>query len=1197
MKSSLKTTVNHDHDTTNENTTNSDNNHFKLQNTSSIETLPKYREQNDLTKSSSNYKVNSQHAIRQDKMIFIPKLNISTLNITNTLPSPDSDYTNFDHKSKSLMNSNPKKSNREIWVHPNTTTWKDKYKHDTSTAQMAILKNLTQIKLKLNNTIIHISNQQKKLSYHSHSLPPTCTQIKYTQPKSNLKLSSDIKFNVCINDIFKDSARTGWHHKLRTNSKDMNNMPLTSYSHKKNSEVKYYQKHDSQPHANSFFRNFITHDAVNILRNLKLLFPNNNIFSKISQNSLQIRLYHQKETKSNTGYIPGVNPIICQNQFDLFMANTSSHHFEMTKNYTQENKIRHSKTQSTANNLQVITDNPVRTVSSYDTNTDCTLRNYRPYSYKRETSRIRALETKKKYNNQNRQNSVKPTMINTPKHYISQILDTNGESPQTKLKFKIVSAQTKIKFKPFRSHNKVLDSRGFSEEEDKTNDSNLSRAKRPKIISHSIDSIIRKQSPTQNQYPVSNTNPMDKKVVETSGDNNALTLQTAKAIHKTIKRHMVDNDASIIHREKSIVKTLKNSDFKFISNEVQLHSFDDKLPRYIASCFTKHVLPTYFCDACLYQTGVKARFTQHHITQKHLNNLDIWVNNQVKSNRTPTIKDKLVCVNQSSTQTSEIVLDLPSNTQILVPENLENKNKTLLDISQIQDFSNKEMLILKSEEYIIMKITELIPNPYRTEIIEMVKILGISKRDNSMIITRSHTFTASEHWIAIKYSQLLSKNNPRDYLLDRWSNNDHSFVFKSHLERIEIQTISGAARVLFDILAPATIPIEYLCMLAVLMTDQKHLFFLTRVTLQDDHMIDLLLRNGVLTLSKLVTQRTSQNSILQTLLIPTRQQIATKFPNTIWEKPVIPIPVDEKEITRKILIQAEKRRNSSTLCIEGLQKSCTNKCLRKLFLPFGHITGIFKITKNTAIVYFSQRFKAKLAMRKLNGSTFEGQSITMTMVSGIQAPDIISRNRLNADIEATLSNNLSHNNATPTLDNVTNECQNISIDIRLQNFNDNAWEIIAMEDITLHPYSQYNIKVKISQDNLVKQFKSLGQQEKFVVTCGLCPYPQIIEGIYNTQKSITNITVRNSSQRLLTFVKGIPIQGLTAHTCNFVSQNITKHNPNQFLRHPTQLSCSHDLTQWHATTKTFQKMNAWKKRFNINNTETHNTLINYWNID
>ena len=694
--------------------------------------------------------------------------------------------------------------------------------------------------------------------------------------------------------------------------------------------------------------------------------------------------------------------------------------------------------------------------------------------------------------------------------------------------------------------------------------------------SSSTNSLLREQTHKHaQQYAISNITPLNQKVSESSSTNNAIiSLHTNR-----ITSHIVDKNDSIINREKRIVKTLKNSDFKFISNNDQLHSFDNKLPRYITSCFTSHVSPTYFCDACTYQTGVKSRFNQHHLTQKHLNNLEVWINNQVKTRTTPNnphnIKDEMVCEKQPNTQSSDIVLDQLSNIPKALNKNDTKDFQTINDIQipgkhevvkKQQNISIQEMLVLKSQEYIISKITELVPTPCRAQIINLLNILGISKDVQTMIITHSSTFKASKHWIAVKYFHLLSKSNLRDYLLDKWSHNDHSFVFKSHLERIEIQTISGAARDLFDILAPSSIPIEYLCMLAVLMTDQKHLFFMTQITLEDNHIINLLLRDGVLTLSKLFTQLTSKKTTSPKVLNHTSQHIAAKFPNTTREKTVIPDSThrlqNDDEKTRKILIQAEKLRDNSTLCVKGLQRNCTNTCLRRLFLPFGHITKIFKITNTTAIVKFSKRFKAKLAMKELNGSTFEGQSITMTMTNSIQATKIENLNTIHSDIDSKLVEDL-----TPTVDNnvtsstVAYECQNIPIDMRLQDFNNNAWEIISMEDITLNPYSQYNIKVKISQDNLEEQFKSLWQHTNFVVTCGLCPYPQVIEGSYKTQDFITNITVRNSSQVLLTFEKGIPIQGLAAHTCIFVSRSITQHNPNHYLKHPENFLCSHNLTQ------------------------------------
>ena len=460
MTSSLQTAVKNDHDKTNRNITNSDNNHFILQNISSIDSLANKRKQYNLPRSISISLVNSNSAIKQNNMEINPKMSTST---PNTLVSSDRNYNTLDDRSKSLVISNPNRSTKEFWVHPDKTILGKKYIHDS---------NLTRLKLKLNNTIIHISNQQKKLANHGHSLPPTCTQTNYGQPKSNLKLSRDIIFSNCIYDICKDSNQTGWQQNLRTKSNGMNNTSIISYIHNSNFSEKYCYKHNLHPHANSVFRNFITRDAIDILKNLKLIFPNNYIFSKISDDSLQVRLYDQKATTSDTDFFPCVSTITFQDQFNLFDANSSSHHFKMTKHYEHWNRTTSSKNIN-ANTLKDSNNGPEKTGSICSTNTDRSIRNYRPYSSNMEKRRLWALYKVKKYNDRYMQHSVQPTVITTPNGNISQIPSYNIGSAQTKIKFKIVSAQTKIKLKSFKSYNKILDSRGFSEEEDNTDNQSL----------------------------------------------------------------------------------------------------------------------------------------------------------------------------------------------------------------------------------------------------------------------------------------------------------------------------------------------------------------------------------------------------------------------------------------------------------------------------------------------------------------------------------------------------------------------------------------------------------------------------------------------------------------------------------------------------------------------------------------------------
>jgi hypothetical protein len=166
-----------------------------------------------------------------------------------------------------------------------------------------------------------------------------------------------------------------------------------------------------------------------------------------------------------------------------------------------------------------------------------------------------------------------------------------------------------------------------------------------------------------------------------------------------------------------------------------------------------------------------------------------------------------------------------------------------------------------------------------------------------------------------------------------------------------------------------------------------------------------------------------------------------------------------------------------------------------------------------------------------------------------------------------------------------------TMDERFKEFNENAWEIISTEDVTINPYNQLNLLVKISYWNLAHTIEYTTQQTKFFITCGLCPYPQVIEGMYETKNTLVTIMVRNSSPIMLTFKMGEPIKAFSAHTQEFVTKSLK-----QYSEQPEYLGQNYKLTQWHGEAKVFKKMNAWQMLFNLSKTITLENSLNHCNI-
>lgn len=75
----------------------------------------------------------------------------------------------------------------------------------------------------------------------------------------------------------------------------------------------------------------------------------------------------------------------------------------------------------------------------------------------------------------------------------------------------------------------------------------------------------------------------------------------------------------------------------------------------------------------------------------------------------------------------------------------------------------------------------------------------------------------------------------------------------------------------------------------------------------------------------------------------------------------------------------------------------------------------------------------------------------------------------------------------------------LSLDQRLEAYRDNAWELIIMENKELPPGGLANISIKVTADNN-PNIRPLRNQNDFVIIAALCPYPQINDGIYYTNK-------------------------------------------------------------------------------------------------
>ena len=158
------------------------------------------------------------------------------------------------------------------------------------------------------------------------------------------------------------------------------------------------------------------------------------------------------------------------------------------------------------------------------------------------------------------------------------------------------------------------------------------------------------------------------------------------------------------------------------------------------------------------------------------------------------------------------------------------------------------------------------------------------------------------------------------------------------------------------------------------------------------------------------------------------------------------------------------------------------------------------------------------------------------------------------------------------------------LDQRLEAYNDHSWDIAVMEHVDIKPNKTAKFLIRVTSEFQPNIRYSLRNQNTFVLTSSLTPYPQINDGIYETQEKFDYVHVRNSGKSNWKLKAGSILMGVKAHTHKYVLQSLQENNtPN-------------DLAKWHYEAKLFAKLNEWNSRFDIINTNQKNVSINPWNI-
>jgi hypothetical protein len=146
-------------------------------------------------------------------------------------------------------------------------------------------------------------------------------------------------------------------------------------------------------------------------------------------------------------------------------------------------------------------------------------------------------------------------------------------------------------------------------------------------------------------------------------------------------------------------------------------------------------------------------------------------------------------------------------------------------------------------------------------------------------------------------------------------------------------------------------------------------------------------------------------------------------------------------------------------------------------------------------------------------------------------------------------------------------------DERLQEFNNNSLQIFAVSKVSISPYTESSVWVKLNPTTS-REITSLSQVDgQMILTGGLSPYPQVQDGVYQVTNSSLTITIRNNSNEDMIIHKNEIIRGVDVHSWKFVKRIMLEREGNS-----TDID-HFNFNQWHFEAKAFKLMNDEGKKF------------------
>ena len=350
----------------------------------------------------------------------------------------------------------------------------------------------------------------------------------------------------------------------------------------------------------------------------------------------------------------------------------------------------------------------------------------------------------------------------------------------------------------------------------------LIRPWRPKLKTAQPIISLRNKSNNEQWHPISFDNQLNE-------DNNTDTTETAHSTDSSdhFQNFNMDDYENDIRSnvDKEVDRIQDFNDGILRRNGCQLIPYQlvqENLPQdlYIGSFMAQLSNKTvciFVCKPCDMAGFVKANFIKHHGSDKHQDNVKVWI-------------------------AQHYFLPMAQN---IIPNTNIEQGTSWKKPTPFQQFSKLKEKIRASS----------FPSKYSQEVLGLITEFFDYKEILEVKFTQDFEEARNQdgqmHWIIEGFNYLKSKEDPRTFMKDKFINDELNLIEKTPLQLSEVKYLSDLARLLFVLFINCDfIPTDYIIMLATVMNQQQTLKYPESSTgLFNAQYLDLFLNFGAMQLS------------------------------------------------------------------------------------------------------------------------------------------------------------------------------------------------------------------------------------------------------------------------------------------------------------------------------------------------------------